>query len=282
MMDYGISQSVLVSAMWTYAAGVLVPARELRQRIGPAQASGALPVAVPKHGLGPRFSVEFPQPVVREHPGAHDELVEEFDGMAEVYDSYVRPFSTPIFSAALDVLEPYVARDARVLDAGCGPGRQLIQMSRLVARGEVVGVDLARGMVEAAHRAARAAGCDNTAFFQADVGKLRDDFECAFDLVFNCLAHHHFPEPEGSAAEALRSLRPGGLYAIVDPGPAWYNAIAAPLAKWADPGWAGFHTPQGFADLLTGAGFARVAWFDLLPGFNLVLGQRDHDEDRGT
>ena len=35
-----------------------------------------------------------------------------------------------------------------------------------------------------------------------------------------------------------------------------------------------FHTEQGFRDLLLGAGFARVRWQELLPGFALVLAQR--------
>ena len=50
-----------------------------------------------------------------------------------------------------------------------------------------------------------------------------------------------------------------------------YNAV---MAKWSDPGWISFHTEQGFRDLLLGAGFARVRWQELLPGFALVLAQR--------
>ncbi len=47
------------------------------------------------------------------------------------------------------------------------------------------------------------------------------------------------------------------------------------MAKWSDPGWISFHTEQGVRDLLLGAGFARVRWQELLPGFALVLAQRD-------
>jgi hypothetical protein len=72
----------------------------------------------------------------------------------------------------------------------------------------------------------------------------------------------------------LRCLRPGGVYCIVDPGPEWYNRMSVPLARWADPGWIGFHTPEEFRDLLSRAGFARTAWIDLLPGFGIAVGQR--------
>ena len=107
--------------------------------------------------------------------------------------------------------------DARLLDAGCGSGRELAR-SRLVPDGEVVGIDLAAGMVTAAHRAARAHGLDNTAFFQADVGDLPAEFTGAFDLVYSCLAHHHYPDPAAATSEVLRCLRPGGALLRRRPG----------------------------------------------------------------
>jgi ubiquinone/menaquinone biosynthesis C-methylase UbiE len=201
--------------------------------------------------------------------------VAEFEEMAQVYDAFVRPFSEPIFSEALAVLADLVPRDARALDAGCGAGRELKAVARLLDRGEVVGIDLAAEMVRQARAACRAAGLDHTAFAQADVGQLPEEFDQAFDLVYCCLAHHHYPDPPKAARSIHRALRPGGIYAITDPGPEWFNATAAPMAKWSDPGWISFHTEQGFRDLLLGAGFARVRWQELLPGFALVLAQRD-------
>jgi hypothetical protein len=61
---------------------------------------------------------------------------------------------------------------------------------------------------------------------------------------------------------------------VIDPGPAWYSAISAPIAKWADPGWIGFHTPEEFRKLFRDAGFARTGWFELLPGFGVAIGQK--------
>jgi len=143
-----------------------------------------------------------------------------------------------------------------------------------VPDGEVVGIDLAAGMVNAAHVAARAHGLDHCAFAQADVGALPEVFTGAFDVAYNSLAHHHYPDPPGAAREILRCLRPGGLYCIVDPGPEWFNRISAPLAKWSDPGWIGFHKPSEFRSLLLGAGFARFSWRELLPGFGLAVAQK--------
>ena len=207
-------------------------------------------------------------------PADHEHLVEEFDRTAEAYAGFVQPFSRPIFDEALEVIGRYIGPDARVLDAGCGPGRELERVARLVPQGEVVGVDLAAGMVRSAHRAARAKVLDHCAFFQADVGRLPRAFTGAFDLIYNCLAHHHYPEPAAAAASVLRCLRPGGVYCVVDPGPAWFNRMSAPFAARTDPGWIGFHTPEEFRALFERAGFARTAWIELLPGFGLAVGQK--------
>jgi len=272
----GDATGPLVASMWWYAATVLEPARALKRRgvTVVAPASGDELVPLPRPGLGPRFSQEWPEPVLLDRPTEHDHLVAEFDQMAQVYDAYVRPFSGPIFAEALTVLAPLLAADARLLDAGCGAGRELREMARTVPAGEVVGIDLAADMVREAAAGARAAGLDNTAFHQADVGALPSEFEGAFDVVYCCLAHHHYPEPAAAASEMCRALRPGGLYAIIDPGPAWFNASAAPLARSADPGWIGFHTPAEFRAMLLAAGFARVRWEELLPGFGVALAQK--------
>jgi ubiquinone/menaquinone biosynthesis C-methylase UbiE len=264
---------VLAGAMWSYAALVLEPARAAKRRFaGPPDPAVAAMAERRGPGLGPLFSQRYHEPQLLDRPTEHDHLVEEFDRLAEAYDAYVRPFSTPIFAEALRVLEPLLTPDARVLDAGCGPGRELRSVARVVVDGEVVGVDLAAGMVVSAYRGARASGLDNTAFVQSDVGELPAEFEGAFDLAYNCLAHHHYPEPAAAAAGIFRSLRPGGTYAIVDPGPAWFVAMSAALSKAADPGWVGFHTPEQFESLLVGQGFVDFRWVSLLPGFGLAIG----------
>jgi SAM-dependent methyltransferase len=261
--------------MWSYAATVLYPAQALRRAgLFPRNLSGEMPVRAHAQGLGPLFSRLHPRPVLIGRPTEHDHLVEEFDRMSEIYDAFVKPFSTPIFDEALGEMRPFLASDARVLDAGCGAGTELQRVARVVHAGEVVGIDLSAEMVNSAWRGARAHGLDHCAFFQADVGNLPAVFENAFDLVYNSLAHHHYPDPPAAAREILRVLRPGGIYCVCDPGPEWFNRISAPLARWADPGWISFHTPEQFQRLFRDAGFARTGCVALLPGFNLSVGQK--------
>ena len=167
-----------------------------------------------------------------------------------------------------------VPSDARALDVGCGTGRELKAIRRLLHRGEVVGIDLAAETVLRSCEAARASGLDHTAFAQADVGELPVEFDQAFDLVYCCLAHHHYPDPPAAAGSHSPRLTEGRYPCNRRPRAAWFNTFAAPVAKWSDPGWISFHTEQGFRDLLLGAGFGRVRWHELLPGFTLVFAQR--------
>jgi len=267
------AEGVLVGAMWSYAANVLYPSQALRRAgLAARRVVGELPPPIPRPGLGPLFSRLHPRPVLLDRATAHDHLVEEFDRMAEIYDAFVRPFSTPIFDEALLELRKWLPADGRVLDAGCGAGRELRRVAGAVPHGEVVGIDLSAGMINAAWRDARAHGLGNCAFIQSDVGELPPDFDAAFDLVYNCLAHHHYPDPPAATREILRALRPGGVYCVVDPGPEWFNRMSAPLAAHADPGWIGFHTPEAFRRLFLDAGFASAGSIELLPGFNLAVG----------
>ncbi len=271
-----VPQAGLVGALWWYAASVLYPAR-VAGRLGVPLVGGPVgeaPVGLPRPGGGRWFADRSPEPVLLDGATRYSPLVDEFDRLAELYESCVRPFSTPIFDEAIRTIRGYLAPDSRVLDAGCGPGRELRRVGRLVPAGEVVGVDLAAGMVRAAHASARARGLDNCAFFQADITTLPRAFTGRFDLVYSCLAHHHFPEPNAAARGVLRCLRPGGVYCVIDPGPSWFNAISAPLGRLADPGWIGWNTPDGFRTLFENAGFQRACWVPLLPGFGLAVGQK--------
>ena len=271
-----VAEGYLVSWLWWYAASVLYPAKALQGRgirvVGPPE--GDEPMGLPRQGFGPRFCWSAIEPVLLDAPSENAALVEEFSELAELYEVLVRPFSTPIFDEALGVMRRFVSADSRVLDAGCGPGREVRRVAALVPQGEVVGIDLAEGMVKAAHSSALAHGLSNCAFFQADVGRLPSAFDGGFDLVYSSLAHHHYPDPHAAAAGVLRCLRPGAVYCVIDPGPAWFNALSAPLGRLADPGWIGWNTPEQFRALLEGAGFERACWIPLLPGFGVAIGQK--------
>lgn len=269
------AEGFLVQAMWQYASLVLRPAQAARRAgILPRSVQGKPPLPSLRAGLGPRFSLELDDPLMLAESTEHDHLVSEFDRMGEIYEAYVRPFSTPIMDEAVAELGRYMKPDWRLLDAGCGAGREACRMARLVPAGEVVGIDLAAGMVAAAFRSARAKGLDNTAFVQSDVGALPEMFDDQFDLAYSLLAHHHYPDPPAATRAIFRALRPGGLYTVIDPGPEWFNKLSSPLAAWADPGWMRFHSPDEFRALCAMAGFVDCSWIGLLPGFGIAMARK--------
>ena len=130
-------------------------------------------------------------------------------------------------------------------------------------------MDLSRGMVDAAFARASARAARNLAFFQADVGAMPKHFGGKFDATYCSLSFHHYPDPPAAVAEMHRVLRPGGQAFIIDAGPPWMKALGSPLAKWADPGWIGFHTGEEFQQLF--ARFSSFYWTELLPGIGLVI-----------
>lgn len=263
--------SVLLGQMWWYAASVLYPAQAL-QRLGRYRPDeiGRRPAGRPD-GLGVHFSRALRAPQLLADAGAVDDSIRYFDTIATVYDIYLQSFTRPIYEEAAAILRTLLPRNARVLDAGCGPGTETLLLTRLVPEGEVVGIDLAAGMVETAFASAQRRGVRNVAFYQADVAQLPDEFGGSFDAVFSFGAFHHYPDPAAAVREMRRVLVADGCACVVDPGPAWFKAISSPWAKWADPGWVGFYTGAEMQALFRQAGFADFYWREVLPGFGLSI-----------
>src|SRR3954466_10857792 len=69
----------------------------------------------------------------------------------------------------------------RVLDLGCGDGTTAIPEAK--AGAEVVGVDIARNLVEAGYKRVREAGITNCTIQEGDATDLRELEDGSFDLV---------------------------------------------------------------------------------------------------
>jgi SAM-dependent methyltransferase len=96
----------------------------------------------------------------------------------------------------------------KVLDLGCGDGTTAIPKAKLGA--EVLGVDIARNLVEAGNRRAQEHGLMNCRFQEGDASDLHGLKEDTFDLVVSIFGAMFAPRPFDVAREMVRVTRPGG------------------------------------------------------------------------
>ncbi len=123
----------------------------------------------------------------------------------------------------------------RVLDMACGPGTLSRKLAPLVAPGgEVVGIDLATGMIELA----RAARIPNATFSAMDIERLAFPDE-AFDAAVCGPGLQFVPDLAAALHEAWRVLRPGARFAASVPVGSVKDSIWAMLDmvidRWLPP-----------------------------------------------
>ena len=96
----------------------------------------------------------------------------------------------------------------KVLDLGCGDGTTALPAAKLGA--DVLGVDIARNLVEAGNRRARQEGLGNLRFQEGDATDLSGLQDKSFDLVVSIFGAMFAPKPFDVAREMVRVTRPGG------------------------------------------------------------------------
>jgi SAM-dependent methyltransferase len=101
-----------------------------------------------------------------------------------------------------------VVAGSKVLDLGCGDGTTALPAARLGA--DVLGVDIARNLVEAGNRRAQAEGLTNCRFQEGDASSLNELADRRFDLVVSIFGAMFAPKPFDVAKEMVRVTRPGG------------------------------------------------------------------------
>jgi ubiquinone/menaquinone biosynthesis C-methylase UbiE len=101
-----------------------------------------------------------------------------------------------------------VVKGMKVLDVGCGDGTTAIPMARLGA--DVLGVDIARNLVEAGNERVRKEGITNCIFKEGDATDLSDLKDKSFDLVVSIFGVMFAPRPMDVAKELVRVTKQGG------------------------------------------------------------------------
>jgi ubiquinone/menaquinone biosynthesis C-methylase UbiE len=96
----------------------------------------------------------------------------------------------------------------RALDLGCGDGTTAVPLAQMGA--EVVGIDIARNLVEAGNKRAAEAGLDRLKFQEGDACHLEGVGDDSFDLTLSVFGAMFAPKPFDVAREMVRVTKPGG------------------------------------------------------------------------
>jgi ubiquinone/menaquinone biosynthesis C-methylase UbiE len=86
-----------------------------------------------------------------------------------------------------------ITKGLKVLDLGCGDGTTALPAAKLGA--DVLGVDIARNLVEAGNKRAREHGFANCTFQEGDASDLHQLPDQAFDLVVTIFGAMFAPKP---------------------------------------------------------------------------------------
>jgi len=96
----------------------------------------------------------------------------------------------------------------RALDLGCGDGTTAVPLARLGA--EVVGIDIAKNLVDAGNKRAAEAGLNRLKFQEGDACNLQGVSDHSFDLTLSVFGAMFAPKPFDVAKEMVRVTKPGG------------------------------------------------------------------------
>jgi ubiquinone/menaquinone biosynthesis C-methylase UbiE len=132
-----------------------------------------------------------------------------------------------------------------VLDLGCGDGTTAIPAARLGA--DVLGVDIARNLVEAGNRLIEKEGLTNISFREGDATNLSDIEDESFDLLVTVFGAMFAPRPVDVAKEMVRVTRKHGRIVMGNwiPGdPTLVAQILRICAAYTPPPPEGFISPM--------------------------------------
>jgi len=138
-----------------------------------------------------------------------------------------------------------VAPPLRALDLGCGDGTTAVPLARLGA--EVVGIDIAKNLVDAGNKRAAEAGLSRLTFQEGDASNLQGVGDHSFDLTLSVFGAMFAPKPFEVAKEMVRVTKPGGRIVMgnwIPNDPTFVAQLLKISSSFAPPPPEGFVSPM--------------------------------------
>lgn len=101
-----------------------------------------------------------------------------------------------------------VQHNMKIMDLGCGDGTTALPAARVGAN--VLGVDIARNLVDAGNKRVQDENLTNCLFQEGDASDLSEHADDTFDLVVSIFGAMFAPKPFDVAKEMVRVTRKGG------------------------------------------------------------------------
>ena len=138
-----------------------------------------------------------------------------------------------------------ITKGLKILDLGCGDGTTALPEAKLGA--DVLGVDIAKNLVEAGNKRAKEHGLTNCKFQEGDASSLHELKDKTFDLVVSIFGAMFAPKPFDVAKEMVRVTRPGGRIVMgnwIPNDPTLVAQILKISASYSPPPPEGFVSPM--------------------------------------
>lgn len=197
-------------------------------------------------------------------------ITKAFSKVSGVYDSGRNQFFSDFGKIAAEKMQ--MRSDSTVLDIATGRGAFLFPASKcLGVSGKIVGIDLARGMIEQTSEEIRARGLEID-LHHMDAENL--DFpDNAFDYVYCGFAIFFFPDLDRALSEILRVLKPGGrfgastFFSVPEDDDEWFfdllenhlkPAVKEEKEEEKNESAPAFDTAEGMTEIFQKAGFRDI------------------------
>jgi len=158
-----------------------------------------------------------------------------------------------------------ITEGLKVLDLGCGDGTTALPAATLGA--DVLGVDIAKNLVEAGNKRAQQQGLTNCRFQEGDASALHGLQDHTFDHVVSIFGAMFAPKPSDVAREMVRVTRPGGRITMgnwIPNDPTWVAQLFKVSSAYSPPPPEDFISPMTWGiednviERFSGAGVATA------------------------